>query len=249
MGTLPHQQDDQHNVTKFPSPPFRCFRDIRAADPKDLPKDPITRMCLWAYASHASADGSNCYPSVDTIAKETGLARGTVRAHRDALVDEGYLELVEKGRPGRHHPNRYRVILPWKRVNSFDPFPNREKGQTTPRKGSNEPRKGSTALTMTVLPIRRPVAAAGKRAPKARGMPPLLDRNPSSTPICARPPRTTVRCAKGRASSWCRNRTAMANGLRRAIAAGAHLNFPEQTGMSLQGRTRRGRFGVAPSHR
>lgn len=124
------------------------------------------RLLAVVIASFAGPDGASIYPSIDTLAKMTGLSRSTVRRLIAEMVRSGWLVLVRKG-TGRSQTNEYRIDPTWiaagqakaVRVNvstsnsSYpqagrrDPFCRSEKGVIRDTKGVNPDIKGVIAVT------------------------------------------------------------------------------------------------------
>jgi DNA-binding transcriptional ArsR family regulator len=74
------------------------------------------KMVLLIIADHASDDGTNAWPGLDTIARKASMTRRSVQRHISALVDAG-LVIVERQKGGTaemrddRRPNRYTVVL------------------------------------------------------------------------------------------------------------------------------------------
>jgi len=68
------------------------------------------RLILLAIADNARDDGSDAYPSIETLARKAGgLDERTVQRAITRLVELGELEVTEGG--GRGRSNRYRVVM------------------------------------------------------------------------------------------------------------------------------------------
>jgi hypothetical protein len=67
---------------------------------------PSAKLTALALSTHMDRSGGSCFPSLTTIARETGLARRTVCYALDGLQRAGLLERV---RSGRGKPTRYRA--------------------------------------------------------------------------------------------------------------------------------------------
>ena len=66
------------------------------------------KFVLLGIANHASRDGGNAFPSVDTIARYTELSRSTVNRALKSLIDKGLLHCSPGG--GRRS-NTYTVLM------------------------------------------------------------------------------------------------------------------------------------------
>ena len=69
----------------------------------------LRKLVLLALAAYSDPDGTSIFPSVDTVAKKTGLSARPVQRHMRALEREGVLVRVARSR--RHRPNEYRIDL------------------------------------------------------------------------------------------------------------------------------------------
>ncbi len=65
-------------------------------------------LTALALAEHADPDGTNCWPSVKTIATMTRQSERTVQYHFRKLQERGWLLVTEAG-GGRNRPTRYRM--------------------------------------------------------------------------------------------------------------------------------------------
>lgn len=87
---------------------------------------PQPRLVLMSVANHAGPRGENSYPSVATIARETGMNPRQVQRWTAWLVAEGLLEVVVQGagddriRPDRR-PNKYTIVPLHRGVSSASP--------------------------------------------------------------------------------------------------------------------------------
>lgn len=82
---------------------------------------PNTRHVALVLSLHMNELGGSCFPSLTTLASETGRARKTIVAALSELEDEGWLRVVHGG--GRGRPNHYTATVPEtvSRGNSLDP--------------------------------------------------------------------------------------------------------------------------------
>lgn len=74
------------------------------------------KLVLLGIANHAAPDGTDAWPSIDTLARYAGVNRRNARKALGWLAEEGLI-VVEEGRggthdtPDRYRPNRYRITL------------------------------------------------------------------------------------------------------------------------------------------
>lgn len=71
------------------------------------PKDSTQRFVLLALADHASDDGGNAYPSIETIATKCAMSERTVVRAINALIADGYL--IRQRRQSTS--NLYQIVL------------------------------------------------------------------------------------------------------------------------------------------
>jgi Helix-turn-helix domain len=71
----------------------------------------LQRLVLMLWAGHGDPDGSNVYPSQDTIATEARASRSTVEHHTHALRDLGVLVLVRERGSGQR-TDLHAIALP-----------------------------------------------------------------------------------------------------------------------------------------
>ena len=74
----------------------------------EIPRD--EKFVLLAYADHASHDGTNIFPSVETIAKKTGYSERSVQTITRKLQNMGLLIQDGKGAKGT---NKWRIPMEW----------------------------------------------------------------------------------------------------------------------------------------
>jgi hypothetical protein len=105
----------------------------------ELDLAPNKRLVLLAYADHADDDGDNVFPSLGRVAHKTGYSVDQVRRLSRDLVDDGLMELAEKG-VGRGNTHRYRLTL--EKGVKLPPFkPKREKVADDKEKVASRPQK------------------------------------------------------------------------------------------------------------
>lgn len=79
----------------------------------DGPPKPMTRLVLLALAKYMNGSGENCWPSVDTLAVDTGSSRRTVCTHLSLAQSLSWITVITKtgaGRAWRLH--QYRPAIP-----------------------------------------------------------------------------------------------------------------------------------------
>lgn len=123
---------------------------IDAVLDSDLP--PNLRLVAVVLADYAAADGSQIFPSYDTIARRTGFSRR--QAIRLVLDLEARRWLYRRGTvSGRKHTNRWQLVVPEcrdaEKVTPMSPLA--EKVTSKPEKVTNATRKGDTHVTQSVI--------------------------------------------------------------------------------------------------
>lgn len=123
---------------------------------------PTTRHVGLTLSLHMSERGDSAFPSVSTLAEETGLARRTVQRHLRALQDEGWIEpdgwASYKTVGGEQKTRRYRATVPDEQGGVRDAPPSaRAREQEAPQggdretppwgKGASEDREGGGTVT------------------------------------------------------------------------------------------------------
>lgn len=63
--------------------------------------EPTTKLVLYTLANYMNEHGQGCYPSLDTIQEESGLARATVCKHLDLSIQAGFLSKKIHGYTGQ----------------------------------------------------------------------------------------------------------------------------------------------------
>lgn len=77
----------------------------------DLPA--TTKLVLLVLSCHMTDVGDSCFPSMRTIARETGLSRRAVITHIKKARAAGWLRVQKrKSRNGEHFANNYLVAVP-----------------------------------------------------------------------------------------------------------------------------------------
>lgn len=71
------------------------------------------KFVLLMLANYASSEKGDCFPSVDTLMEDTGLARSTIQKCLKDLVEKGYITAHERWDNGRQLSNSYRLVVGW----------------------------------------------------------------------------------------------------------------------------------------
>ena len=75
-----------------------------------VPK-PGPKLVLMSLANHASKDTWECWPSQETIAKETSLGVRSIRRHVQWLEENGYIKRYQDRKPdGTYEVDQYEII-------------------------------------------------------------------------------------------------------------------------------------------
>lgn len=84
--------------------------DWRRALLQESDLTPTERLVALVLGSHMDGMGGSCFPSYDTLCKETGLSRGKMRDWLESIERKGWIEIESGG--GRGNPNRYFANVP-----------------------------------------------------------------------------------------------------------------------------------------
>jgi DNA-binding transcriptional ArsR family regulator len=71
-----------------------------------------TRHLALTISLHMNERGGSCFPSMDSMAEETGLHKATVIRHLRILEEAGWLSVKRRNRPGRSDVNQYTALVP-----------------------------------------------------------------------------------------------------------------------------------------
>ena len=82
------------------------FRNIQGILDAEI-GDPLAKLVLLVINHHAHKDTNKAFPSIETIAKLTGLSRRTVIRKLDVLVSK---KLLIRIRQGRNQVNIYTIV-------------------------------------------------------------------------------------------------------------------------------------------
>jgi DNA-binding transcriptional MocR family regulator len=88
---------------------FSWERAIAASD-----LEGTTRHVAFTLGLHFSRAGDSCWPSLETLARESGLNVSTVKRHLTVLRVRGWLLVLSGGSPkgGERTSNRYEAAIP-----------------------------------------------------------------------------------------------------------------------------------------
>jgi hypothetical protein len=75
-------------------------------------RGPTLRHVALTLSLHMNERGGSCFPSVDTLAIETGLDERTVRRAIALLEDKGWLSVTRSRGGNKNNANRYRAAYP-----------------------------------------------------------------------------------------------------------------------------------------
>lgn len=70
-----------------------------------------SRNVAWTLSTHMNREGGSCWPSINRVARESGLSRRTVQRHVVLLEVEGWLR-VERSKGGQNATHRYQATFP-----------------------------------------------------------------------------------------------------------------------------------------
>jgi hypothetical protein len=87
------------------------FQAMAWAVKQQLPT--VEKFILIMLANYASNDDGDCFPAIDTLMRETGLARSTVQRGLKSLAESGYISAHERWANGRQLSNSYRMAMGW----------------------------------------------------------------------------------------------------------------------------------------
>jgi len=102
---------------------WQWITEFTKAPKKTLP--PLSRTILFAIAHHLNADdiASGCFPSVDTLAKVTGMSRRSVLNHIETAKKAGFIDVERKvprykngAASGRYPVNHYIPRFPLRQM-------------------------------------------------------------------------------------------------------------------------------------
>lgn len=69
------------------------------------------KFILIMLSNYASNDDADCFPSIETLMRDTGFSKSTVQRSLKNLANEGYLSSHERWEKGRQLSNSYRLSI------------------------------------------------------------------------------------------------------------------------------------------
>ena len=112
----------------------------RAVVSSDL--DGTSRFVALTVGLHFSKAGDSCWPSMETLAGESGLHLSTVKRHLHILREAGWLIVISGGSPkgGTRTSNRYEAAIPsrWSLTGRTEDRVQREPGADEDSTGRTE---------------------------------------------------------------------------------------------------------------
>lgn len=108
-----------------------------------------------ALADHAKDDGTDVYPSIESLTEKTRQSRRTVQYQLRKMEEKEWLILVNSGNGGRNQRREYRINPAWiagedlpekSKGAKSAPLNNDEKGAIDDAKGANDDIKGCNGL-------------------------------------------------------------------------------------------------------
>ena len=130
------------------------FQAMAWAVKQQLPTN--EKFILIMLANYASNDEGECFPSTETLMRETALARTTVRKCLHSLQTKGYISAHERWSNGRQLSNSYQMAMGWGEGSPHD-----HRGSPRDRGGSpHDPPGGRhTTPNLSEEPINQPKKA------------------------------------------------------------------------------------------
>lgn len=111
-----------------------CFSWTRAVSSADGPPKTTTRHVLLALSLYMSAKGDSCFPSITTLATDTGLSRKSVITHLQEAERLGWIARQKEPMPGKGKG--------WNRMTYVASAPARFRAQKVVKEVHHEPREG-----------------------------------------------------------------------------------------------------------
>jgi hypothetical protein len=127
------------------------FQAMAWAVKQQLPTN--EKFLLIMLANYASNDDGECFPAIETLMRDTGLARTTVRKCLNNLQTKGYISAHDRWSNGRQLSNSYRMAMGW-----WEGSPHDHRGSPKDRGGSPDDPTGGrhTTPNLSEEPIKQP---------------------------------------------------------------------------------------------
>lgn len=115
------------------------------------------KFLLIMLANYASNEDGDCFPAIETLMRDTALARSTVRKCLVNLQTKGYISAHERWSNGRQLSNSYQMAMGW-----WEGSPHGHRGPSDGRGGSPHGPTGGrhTAPNLSKEPINQPKKAS-----------------------------------------------------------------------------------------
>jgi len=168
---------------------------------RGLRNDPGARgvrlAVLLTLGTYMDADGTNARPTQKALAEACGLRERAVRSHLTWAVDNGWLEVVQRG---HHIVNTGRSVASLYRASTPQPAPT-DRLYDPPTTGTQEPVvEDTTGVTVPVVNPPEAPQPARNVPTTGTGVPPTTNQKPptSSTAVTHEGPEAVEEAAKGR---------------------------------------------------
>jgi helix-turn-helix protein len=141
-------------------------------------------FCIAQHVNHNTGEG---YPSAKRIATKTGLSESTVLAAIDRLELRGHLA-IERGKQGRGHSNRYRMLIKPRPADVLDAGKPRPADVLQGAKNLGQPKSKTSASRTENLgqPEIKPRPAEVNNLREQLGEPLRMNKGALRAPVCAR---------------------------------------------------------------
>ena len=117
---------------------------------------PNDRLVWFILAHHRNSKTGRCFPSIETIMKETGLSRSSVKRSKDNLEELGVLQIIEGG--GRFS-NNYHLLI-YDTEHCLTPVEELDALHESPVDGGGSERTG---FSETLQPVQREPSGGSER--------------------------------------------------------------------------------------
>lgn len=122
------------------------------------------KFLLIMLANYASNDDGDCFPAIETLMRDTGLARSTVKKCIVNLQEKGCITSHERWMGGRQLSNSYKMVMGWWEGPSHDP-----RGPSHDRGGPSHDHPGGrhTTPNLSEEPINKPIPQKREKVDEA----------------------------------------------------------------------------------